>query len=111
MIDLGLCICQRKRAETAGLLNRNEGCELFAFLMKFDRFFYVYVAETIPVSQAESFISNIFCDSFYAPESEKGLLWNDTAFGIQWPMEPTIISNKDRNQPAFNLFHENIKKI
>ncbi|HTE24847.1 dTDP-4-dehydrorhamnose 3,5-epimerase [Flavitalea sp.] len=49
--------------------------------------------------------------NFYAPGAEKGLLWNDSAFAIQWPMDPVIISEKDRNQPAFNLFNENIPKI
>lgn len=49
--------------------------------------------------------------SFYAPGAEKGLLWNDPAFGIEWPMEPVVISDKDRNQPAFNLFPYEGKKI
>jgi dTDP-4-dehydrorhamnose 3,5-epimerase len=33
---------------------------------------------------------------FYAPEAERGLRWNDPAFGIDWPNgEPRVISPKD----------------
>lgn len=38
---------------------------------------------------------------FYAPGAEKGLLWNDPAFNIKWPIEPIVISEKDKNQPLF----------
>ena len=34
---------------------------------------------------------------FYAPEAERTLLWNDPDVGIQWPIEPRIISAKDKN--------------
>jgi len=44
---------------------------------------------------------------FYSAEHERGLRYNDPKFGIRWPMEPTVISDKDRNQrdfdPAFHL--------
>ena len=39
---------------------------------------------------------------FYAPESERGLRYNDPKVGIRWPMEPVVISDKDKNQPDFN---------
>lgn len=36
----------------------------------------------------------------YAPQSEGGVRWDDTAFGIQWPdVAPLIISEKDRRWP------------
>ena len=38
---------------------------------------------------------------YYAPEHDKGILWNDPALGIVWP-EPeatVILSEKDRGQP------------
>ncbi|WP_181705714.1 dTDP-4-dehydrorhamnose 3,5-epimerase [Chthonobacter rhizosphaerae] len=31
----------------------------------------------------------------YAPDRERGVRWNDPAFGIEWPVEPTEISPKD----------------
>ncbi len=38
---------------------------------------------------------------FYAPECERGVRWNDPQFGISWPMEPVVISDKDRAHPDF----------
>jgi dTDP-4-dehydrorhamnose 3,5-epimerase len=38
---------------------------------------------------------------FYTPEAEKGLLWNDPFFAIEWPIEPIVISEKDKKQPLF----------
>ena len=37
----------------------------------------------------------------YAPEYERGLRWNDPAFNIDWPLEPTEMSEKDRSWPLF----------
>lgn len=31
----------------------------------------------------------------YAPGHEQGYRWNDAAFGIQWPLQPALISDKD----------------
>ena len=39
---------------------------------------------------------------YYAPDRERGLRYNDPKFGIQWPLEPVVISDKDKNQPDFN---------
>ena len=41
-------------------------------------------------------VSNI-----YSPEHDKGLLWNDPALAIDWPLDPdtAILSDKDRRQP------------
>lgn len=36
---------------------------------------------------------------FYAPDSEAGLRWDDPNIGIDWPIEPTVISEKDRAWP------------
>lgn len=38
---------------------------------------------------------------FYQPGSEAGLRWNDPAIGIEWPLEPTAMSAKDRAHPDF----------
>ncbi len=32
---------------------------------------------------------------FYEPELARGVRWNDPAFGIDWPMEPAVISERD----------------
>ncbi|MNL42915.1 dTDP-4-dehydrorhamnose 3,5-epimerase [compost metagenome] len=39
---------------------------------------------------------------FYAPECERGLRFNDPALGIEWPIEPVEVSEKDRAWPDFN---------
>ena len=35
----------------------------------------------------------------WAPQAEAGVRWNDPAFGITWPFEPRVISEKDRTWP------------
>ncbi|HXQ73674.1 MAG TPA: dTDP-4-dehydrorhamnose 3,5-epimerase [Pyrinomonadaceae bacterium] len=40
----------------------------------------------------------------YAPVSERGVRWNDPAFGIAWPVTDDVIMNdRDRNYPDFAL--------
>jgi len=42
------------------------------------------------------------CSDFYSPEDERGLMWNDPAFGIDWQIEgEPILSEKDRHYPSF----------
>lgn len=38
---------------------------------------------------------------FYSPEHAGGVRWDDPAFGIQWPAEVRVISEKDRGYPDF----------
>ena len=38
----------------------------------------------------------------WAPQSESGVRWNDPAFGIRWPFEPLVISEKDRTWPLLS---------
>ena len=35
----------------------------------------------------------------YAPDHQGGIQWNDPALSIQWPLEPTFLSDKDRDLP------------
>ena len=40
--------------------------------------------------------------AFYAPSSERGVRWDDPAFGIEWPdPEPPVMSEKDRAWPDY----------
>ena len=42
------------------------------------------------------------CDEFYRPEDEAGLLWNDPAVGIAWPLDGTgrpSLNERDANWP------------
>jgi dTDP-4-dehydrorhamnose 3,5-epimerase len=39
---------------------------------------------------------------FYAPGAERGVRWNDPAFGIEWPLpDDPIMSEKDKTWPDF----------
>jgi dTDP-4-dehydrorhamnose 3,5-epimerase len=38
---------------------------------------------------------------FYAPNAARGIRWDDPAFGIDWPGEVNIISERDRTYPDF----------
>lgn len=38
---------------------------------------------------------------FYAPGYGRGIRWNDPAFGIQWPADVQVISERDQNHPDF----------
>jgi dTDP-4-dehydrorhamnose 3,5-epimerase len=43
----------------------------------------------------------------YTPGGERGLRYNDPKFGIQWPAEPTVMSDKDQAWPMFDPeFHQ-----
>lgn len=37
----------------------------------------------------------------HAPDCARAVRWNDPAFGIAWPAEPAVMSDKDRNLPDF----------
>jgi dTDP-4-dehydrorhamnose 3,5-epimerase len=39
---------------------------------------------------------------YYSPEHDRGVLWNDPALGISWPLPETgpVLSDKDRRHPA-----------
>lgn len=37
----------------------------------------------------------------YAPELERGVIWNDPTINISWPIDKPIISERDKNLPHF----------
>ncbi|EKV26541.1 dTDP-4-dehydrorhamnose 3,5-epimerase [Caenispirillum salinarum AK4] len=43
-----------------------------------------------------------FVTAAYDPERERGVRWNDPRFGIRWPMDPVVISEKDAGQRGFD---------
>jgi dTDP-4-dehydrorhamnose 3,5-epimerase len=49
-------------------------------------------------------------DEFYDPACERGIRWNDPKFKIAWPLQPTVVSEKDVNHrdfdPAWHLSAE-----
>jgi dTDP-4-dehydrorhamnose 3,5-epimerase len=62
----------------------------------------------IPIGLAHGFVtladdSEVFYQmgEFFSPEHARGVRWNDPAFNIVWPVEPTMISNKDQGYPDY----------
>lgn len=45
-------------------------------------------------------------DDYYAPECERGLIWNDPMLAIDWPVAPAaaVLSEKDLRLPRFADF-------
>jgi len=39
--------------------------------------------------------------SSYTPEAERGVRWDDPAFGIKWPLPVSMISGKDKSHSLF----------
>ena len=48
---------------------------------------------------------------FYHPESSCELRWDDPDIGIEWPMQPQSISDKDGKAPFVSEFFSNSKVI
>jgi len=43
-------------------------------------------------------------DNDYAPDKERGIIWNDTTLGIKWPQSDNyLLSEKDKKWPSFKL--------
>lgn len=40
---------------------------------------------------------------YYSAKHARSVRWNDPAFGIQWPGEVLVISERDRSLPDFNI--------
>lgn len=51
------------------------------------------------------------CDNFYAPQSERGVLWNDPAINIDWqlPADQVVLSEKDAKSPTLEEYTASIK--
>ena len=46
-------------------------------------------------------------DELYSPEHDAGILWNDPALNIDWPMNDMILSDKDKNNPLLENARNN----
>lgn len=38
-------------------------------------------------------------DEYYSPEHDRGILWNDPAIGVEWPVGNPVLSEKDKRHP------------
>ncbi|MFM5947788.1 MAG: dTDP-4-dehydrorhamnose 3,5-epimerase [Novosphingobium sp.] len=67
----------------------------------------------VPVGFAHGFMTltdnvevHYKCTDYYAPECEAGVIWNDPAVGIDWPLDgiEPVLSDKDQILPALGDF-------
>ena len=49
---------------------------------------------------------NYHTSELYSPEAASGVRYDDPAFGIQWPMVPTVVSEQDRSWPLIEQRQE-----
>jgi dTDP-4-dehydrorhamnose 3,5-epimerase len=40
------------------------------------------------------------CSSYYSPEDERGLAWNDPTVAVDWPVQAPLLSARDQRHPA-----------
>ena len=45
----------------------------------------------------------------YHPEAQGGLRWDDPALGISWPLEVTVVSERDRSWPLLESAEDRIR--
>ncbi len=64
----------------------------------------------VPVGFAQGFLTLedntevlYYMSEFYAPDYAAGVRWNDPVFGIQWPSDVMVISERDRHHPDFHF--------
>lgn len=57
---------------------------------------------------SETAVFQYKCDSYYAPQSEDALMWNDPDLAIDWniPMEDALVSEKDSRNKTFKEYLE-----
>ena len=48
------------------------------------------------------------CTSFYRPEQEFCVRWDDPEIGIPWPVSDPVLSDKDRDAPRLNEIREDL---
>jgi dTDP-4-dehydrorhamnose 3,5-epimerase len=44
----------------------------------------------------------------YAPAHESGLMWNDPALAISWPISSPVLSERDQKWPPFSTFRHGV---
>lgn len=65
----------------------------------------------VPLGAAHGFLTlepesevGYLIEGAYRPEAALVVRWNDPAFSIEWPMEPTLLSERDREAPDWKEF-------
>ena len=50
-------------------------------------------------------------NAYYSPEHDRGLLWNDPALGIAWPVsaDEALVSDRDRKHPVLSSLPQHFR--
>ncbi len=51
------------------------------------------------------------CTAYYDPADDRGVLWNDPALGIAWPVREPLLSEKDRNWAPLTSAREDLPRF
>ena len=51
------------------------------------------------------------CTEEYAPENDRGIIWNDPDIGISWPVREPLLSDKDAAHPALRDGDNNFRYV
>lgn len=92
-VAVDLRIGSRTYGKWEGIILSEENKKLFYIPEGFAHGFLVLSDEAI---------FNYKCTNFYSPEYEGGIMWNDPAINIEWPIEGIkniLLSEKDKNNP------------
>jgi dTDP-4-dehydrorhamnose 3,5-epimerase len=54
------------------------------------------------ITLADETVVNYDISSFHRPEAARGVRYDDPAFGIEWPLAPVVIADRDRRFPNFD---------
>ena len=54
------------------------------------------------LTTAPNTILHYYMSEMFSAESARGFRYDDPAFGVRWPMEPSTISERDRTFPDFD---------
>jgi dTDP-4-dehydrorhamnose 3,5-epimerase len=80
-------------------------CSWFGVELTQDNGLVVYVPEGVAhgfVTACEGTEVAYQISAPYSPDHARGVRWDDSAFGIEWPFEPRVISARDRSYPDFD---------
>jgi dTDP-4-dehydrorhamnose 3,5-epimerase len=60
----------------------------------------------------DSALLSYLCTTQFSAEYDSGIAWNDPDIGIEWPIEPESLSQKDRNAPPLrNVPRERLPRM
>lgn len=78
--------------------------EWFGVELTQDNYKMVYVPEDFAhgfISLQDNTEAAYLVSQFYTPGAEVGIRWDDPAFGIELPISPMVITDKDKSHPFY----------